>query len=314
MTETWVAGERVQPGRTRPGVLFPGTQWHSPNAAPVAEPIHVHGPAGPWEQVRRDLETLGWAVLHARIGEWLPENPESPSIRRILGRDWARYEKMRHPRIKARFAATRSLLKHAAGVVIDTPPHTVELGYSAFGRPYLRGFDQVDVSLSHTGDFLLVGLTTRGLIGVDAEAIDRQLLRGGTEQHICTPHEIQMLERVPAAHRNRSAVRLWTLKEAYSKAIGQGLRFRFTEFGFGEDGYPIRVQRPDGTPGSGDEWTFATFHPGMRHCASVAVYDAGFGAPDDTAAATMLDTGLVHAVNQMVAEACEARRAREAAA
>ena len=30
-------------------------------------------------------------------------------------------------------------------------------------------------------------------------------------------------------------VRLWTLKEAYSKALGQGLRFRFTEFGFGLD-------------------------------------------------------------------------------
>ncbi|GGO95471.1 4'-phosphopantetheinyl transferase family protein [Wenjunlia tyrosinilytica] len=309
MTDMWLADERARARRGGPQPLFPGTQWHSPTGPQVAEPIHVRGPAGPWDQVRADLDTLGWAVVHARIGEWLPENPDSPSVRRVLGRDWARYEKMRHPKIKARFAATRSLLKHAAGVAIDAPPHSVELGYSAFGRPYLRGFDQVDISLSHTGDFLLVGLTTRGLIGVDAEAIDRQLLRGGTEQHICTPYEIKMLERVPAARRNRSAVRLWTLKEAYSKAIGQGLRFKFTEFGFGEDGAPVRVQRPDGTPGTGDEWTFATFHPGMRHCASVAVFDAGFGAPDDTAAATMLDAGLVHAVNEMVAEACQSGEA-----
>ncbi|KRV49686.1 phosphopantetheinyl transferase [Wenjunlia vitaminophila] len=271
--------------------------------------MRVRGTAGPWDRVRHDLASLGWAVLHARIDDWLPHPAHTPSLKRLLGRDWERYLRMRNPRVRARFAATRSLLKHAAGVAVQAPPHTVELAYTAFGRPYLRGLDQVDVSLSHTGDFLLVGLTTRGRIGVDAEKIDRPLLRNGTERHICTPYELDMLERVPEARRNRSAVRLWTLKEAYSKAIGQGLRFRFSEFGFGEDGQPVRVQRPDGTPGTGSEWTFATFTPDQQYCASVAVHDTGFGAPADTAAATMLDSGLVDAVNELVARARSEQRA-----
>jgi 4'-phosphopantetheinyl transferase len=243
-----------------------------------------------------DLAAAGWAVLHARTGDWLPADPDAPELHRLLGRDLDRYLGMRHPRTRGQFAATRSLLKHAAGAVLRVPPESVELAYSAFGRPSLRGFDQVDISLSHTADFLVVGLTTRGRIGVDAELADRPLLRGGAEQHICTPHEIATLARVPEPGRNRAAVRLWTLKEAYSKAIGQGLRFRFTEFGFGGDGRPVRVQRPDGTPGTGREWTFATFRTGLRYTVSVAVHDAGFGAAPDTAAATMLDPTLVHAV------------------
>ncbi|WP_461011837.1 4'-phosphopantetheinyl transferase family protein [Streptomyces capparidis] len=261
------------------------------------------GPLGPWQQVRSDLERYGWAVVHSEVDAWLPRLPDGPAVRRLLGRDWERYTRMRNPRMRARFAATRSLLKHAVGVAVEAPPHTVELGYSAFGRPYPRGLDQVDVSLSHTGDFLLLGLTTRGRIGVDAEEADRPLLDKGTARHICTPHEIQALARMPVGQRNRGAVRLWTLKEAYSKAIGQGLRFRFTEFGFGGDGQPVGVRRPDGTPGTGSEWTFATYLLQERFRASVALYDAGFGAPRDTAAATMLDPNLVDAVNEMVARA-----------
>lgn len=239
-------------------------------------------------------------VVHARLDDWLPEDLDDPELAVTLGPDYKRFQAMTHHHVKARFVASRLLLKHVASRAIHAPPHTVELAYKPGGRPYLRGCDQIDISLSHTDDLLLVGVTRRGWIGVDAELADRKMLAPGIERQVCTPYEQEMLADTPEDERNAAMVRLWTLKEAYSKAIGQGMRFRFTEFGFGPSGRPVRVLRPDGSPGTGAEWSFGTHEVGGRYTASIALYDAGFGDVADTAAGTMLDEGLMEALLSVV--------------
>lgn len=239
-------------------------------------------------------------VVHARLEDWLPDDLDDPELAVTLGPDYKRFQNMTHHQVKSRFVASRLLLKHVASRAIQAPPHTVELAYKPGGRPYLRGCDQIDISLSHTDDLLLVGVTRRGWIGVDAELADRRMLAPGIERQVCTPYEQEMLADTPEEERNAAMVRLWTLKEAYSKAIGQGMRFRFTEFGFGPSGRPVRVLRPDGSPGTGEEWSFGTHDVGGRYTASFALYDAGFGDTADTAAGTMLDEGLMEALLSVV--------------
>lgn len=297
------------------------TAYTGPGPSLLAgEPLRVYGPAGPWDAVREALAERGSAVLVSRLGDWLPPDPASDPAAgasthasthasadasgdaeaaddcAVLGRDWARYQAMSHDQVRSRFLASRLLLKHAAGEVLQARPETVDLAYKLGGRPYLRGCDQVDISLSHTEDLLVVGLTRRGWIGVDAELAARRLLGTGAEKQICTPHEISLLEAEPEHRRNPALVRLWTLKEAYSKAIGQGLRFRFTEFGFAPGAERVQVLRPDGSPGTGEEWSFGTWEIDRLYTVSVALFDAGFGDTADIAARTMLDDGLVDAL------------------
>ncbi|GLF95609.1 4'-phosphopantetheinyl transferase superfamily protein [Streptomyces yaizuensis] len=266
------------------------------------EPVKISGRDGAWDRVRADLEERSVAVLHARLADWRPDQTGGPRLRTLLGRDWERYLEMTHPDVRMRFAASRMLLKFAAAVALRVPPQVIELGYGPTGRPYLRGCDAVDISLSHTEDLLLIGLTTRGLIGVDAEREDRPLYTRGLHRHVCTPHELGALARLPPEERGAALVRLWTLKEAYSKAIGQGLRFRFTDFGFGPDGQPTRVLAPDGAPGTGVEWEFGTFSVAGGYAVSVAVSDSGFGGVRDTAAKTMLDPHVVDLLTEALGE------------
>lgn len=267
----------------------------------LREPIAVVGRNDAWDQVRTDLAECGTALLHARLADWEPDEPDGPALRQLLGRDWSRYLDIAHPEIRRRYAASRLLLKYAAGAVLAADPDELELSYGPTGRPYLRGCDQIDISLSHTEDLLLVGLTTLGLVGVDAERADRRLYGKGMGRHVCTPYELISLANLAEPQRNPALIRLWTLKEAYSKAIGQGMQFRFTEFGFGPDGKPARVHRPDGTPGTGDEWAFRTFLLSNGYCVSVAVYDAGFGRAMDTRFLTMLDEECVEAITSTLA-------------
>jgi len=266
------------------------------SGGPLGRPLLIEGPDGPWEAVRRRLAEAGGVMVYGRLADWLPEDPDDPRLRLLLGRDWSRAQRMAHRHIRSRFVAARLLLKHAAAAVIESRPELLELAYKPGGRPYLRGCDQIDISLSHTDELLVVGITRRGRIGVDVELADRPMSGTGTENQACTPYELAMLKAMAEARRNGALVRLWTLKEAYSKAIGQGLRFQFTEFGFRLGDPRARVLRPDGSPGTGDEWTFGTCAVDRRYTVSVALFDAGFGDTVDTAAGTMLDPGLFEAL------------------
>ncbi|WP_282796259.1 4'-phosphopantetheinyl transferase superfamily protein [Streptomyces sp. CC224B] len=297
--------------------------------AVLAEPIQVT-PTGPWQRIRSELAEQASVVLYAHLADWLPDwlpdqaapapapgpaehghlAPEQQglgeggadsaeldgALPQLLGRDWQRYRGMTNQEVRARFLASRLLLKYAAGAVLQARPADIDLAYKPGGRPYLRGCDQVDISLSHTADLLVVGITRRGWIGVDAELKSRRLLGSAVERQICTPHETELISRIEDGRRNATLVKLWTLKEAYSKAIGQGLRFRFSEFGFAPGAGRMQVLRPDGTPGSGEEWSFRTWTVAGDYTVSMALFDFGFGDTADIAAQTMLDEGMVDAL------------------
>lgn len=271
-----------------------------PAVTPVelAEPISINGPDGPWWAVRDEVLRRGSCVLVAVLPDW-PEHADGDApderLRGLLGQEWDRYVSLPHAQMRKRFAVSRTLLKEAAGAVLGTSAEMLELGVSPGGRPYLRGHAQLDITLSHTEEVLLVGLTTRGLIGVDVEQADRTLVSGQAPPHICTPWEREQLLSLPDEERGEALVRFWTLKEAFTKAIGQGLRFPFNGFCFGPDDGVVRVLRADGTPGSGDEWTFVSHRVSRRHIAGVALYDTGTGG-QPSLGATVLDEGVRRAL------------------
>ncbi|GAA2501872.1 hypothetical protein GCM10010393_37840 [Streptomyces gobitricini] len=261
----------------------------------IGRPLPVRGPEGPWGPVRDELTHTGTVLVYGTMTAWLPPEGSLAELPRLLGRDWHRYQTFTQPRLRERFTASRLLLRHAAAAILRTAPHLVDLSYQPGGRPYVRGCDQIDVSLSHTEEMMVVGITRMGRVGVDVERADRRLAHTGSETQACTPYEKRQLDAGGEETRNDTMVRLWTLKEAYSKALGQGLRFRFTEFGFALGEAGAWLVRPDGTP-AGDSWTFGTFPAGGRYVVSAAVFDAGFGEPVDVAVDTTLDEGLFDAL------------------
>ncbi|MFJ8469284.1 4'-phosphopantetheinyl transferase family protein [Streptomyces swartbergensis] len=134
---------------------------------------------------------------------------------------------------RLRSGAVRRLGAHAVAAVLGCGPQEVEVGRAPGGRPYPRGIPGLELSLCHTGALLVVGLSGRGRIGVDAEPLDRRVYGSPVMRETTLACEREFLAGLPAGEREAAAVRLWTLKEAYVKAIGVGLRLPFTAFGFG---------------------------------------------------------------------------------
>lgn len=232
-------------------------------------------PAGSWSPVREALERAGAVLVHGGEDAW--ETPPEAAGRLLSAREAERYRSIRHPVARRRHLASRALLKRTAGAVLGVPAGAVELGREPGGRPVLCGFPGLSVSLTHTRGLLAVALSRVGPVGADAERTSRGIAGTGVERRMCSPAERAALADLAAGRRNERLVTLWTLKEAYGKALGLGMRLPFATAGFvlPPDGIP---RREDGAAPCGDAvWEFTTVRA-RGHVISAALR-RGAGAP-----------------------------------
>ncbi|WP_078662411.1 4'-phosphopantetheinyl transferase family protein [Streptomyces bicolor] len=229
-----------------------------PDALPVGgEPLPVGPlPAVGWHAVQGAARRHGYAVCHGRPVDW--GRQPGPGTRELLGPDWSRYCAAREPLVRARLLGSRLLLRHTVAAVAGVEPDRVVLGRDGRGRPVLYEPDGLDVAISHTAGMLVVGAARGRPIGVDVEASDRPLLTPGLAERFCHPRELAQLSGLAPAERNQQLVRLWTLKEACTKAQGVGLARDFARL----------CPRPGP---HGDGWWSLETEPGWRlRCDRVA--------------------------------------------
>lgn len=97
-------------------------------------------------------------------------------------------------------------------------------------KPYLKDSSNVFFNISHTKGLVVCGISDKE-IGVDAEWIrgyDERLMK-----RICSEEEISyILSDFNEALQKERFFRLWTLKESYIKAIGEGLAFPMKQICF----------------------------------------------------------------------------------
>lgn len=160
----------------------------------------------------------------------------------------------------------------------------------------------LEFNVTHTRGLLGVAVAAPGTpVGVDAELAARTPRRGAlavARRHF-SPADVAALEAVPAGPaRDAEFVALWTLKEAYVKATGDGiargglasapLRLRDDDTAAAAaaldaalPGLP-RAKRPRLVEWDGDDsgaWRFALLQPTARHVAAVCVASPAAPAP-----------------------------------
>lgn len=139
-------------------------------------------------------------------------------------------EKQKHER---EHEAGKRLLLHAVREEYGLPALPV-IGRGEQGKPYFPSYSGIHFNISHTGNLAVCAVSERET-GVDIERI-----RGVREvmlKRVLTPGEQAWV--ADSANQEEAFIRLWTLKESYIKATGEGLRAELTEVEFNiraEDG------------------------------------------------------------------------------
>lgn len=152
---------------------------------------------------------------------------------------------------------------------------------SARGRPLLwpracelaRGGAQLDFNLSRAGGYSLLGIVRRHRIGVDVERLEDRDERAITTivRTFAAPERDWVEEAAHGPARDRRALRVWTLKEAYSKAQGLGLGLPFDAFVFTlDDERGVRAFTPPADD-TARPWRFAELEPVPGVLVAVAV-------------------------------------------
>jgi 4'-phosphopantetheinyl transferase len=117
-------------------------------------------------------------------------------------------------------AVLRTLLGHATGI----PPGELSFRREPGLKPILEAStaQQIHFSLSRSEELVLIGLASRPL-GVDIERLAKTLDTEALSDFVLSDREREAFRRLDPRDRQRAFLRCWTQKEAYLKAIGQGL-------------------------------------------------------------------------------------------
>jgi 4'-phosphopantetheinyl transferase len=133
------------------------------------------------------------------------------------------------PELRDRYIVGRATLRALLGAKLALPPHSVVIARGKRGRPLVPNGNGLDFNVSHTSGMALIGMTSGCRIGVDIEHGERQLNVPGVARKFMSGREQSMLQALDDDARRRTLLRLWTCKEAMSKATGDALSAPFRE-------------------------------------------------------------------------------------
>ena len=140
----------------------------------------------------------------------------------------ARAGRFHFERDQKRFIAARGILRQILGRYLGKKPNELRFEYTPYGKPVLAtngGYETLSFNLSHSDAFALFAVTRGRNIGIDIECVRHDVAVGQISQRFFSQHEISSLERVDKDKRTELFFQYWTRKEAFLKAMGEGISF-----------------------------------------------------------------------------------------
>ncbi|MDB6125656.1 MAG: phosphopantetheine-protein transferase [Pedosphaera sp.] len=125
-----------------------------------------------------------------------------------------------------RFTVGRGLLRTVLSRYVQKPAHELKFTYSDRGKPTLGGLpvnETLHFNLSHSRDFALLAVTRVCPIGVDVEWIRPLSDAEAIAERFFSARESTALKALPVGQKPIGFFNLWTRKEAWLKATGEGI-------------------------------------------------------------------------------------------
>jgi 4'-phosphopantetheinyl transferase len=114
-------------------------------------------------------------------------------------------------------------------------------------------------------------------VGIDLEHIQPELADLRVAEQYFSPQEFAMLRALPDHLQTEAFFRCWTSKEAYIKAIGEGLSFCLDQIevsvGSRESTVSLRIK---GDPLEASRWLLRELNIGAKYIATLAVKAHGW--------------------------------------
>ena len=121
-----------------------------------------------------------------------------------------------------RFVVARGMLRQLLGRYLDQDPSAVTFSRGAHGKPFLQE-GGLHFNVSHTHELALYAIAQSREVGVDVEWMRPQVAHEQIAARFFSLEEQEALAQVPDEERRAAFYNIWTRKEAYVKARGDGI-------------------------------------------------------------------------------------------
>ena len=174
--------------------------------------------------------------------------------------------------LRRTFTLSHGCLRALLGLYLGVPPQDVEFGYGVRSKPFIeKPVTDLRFNQSDSGDLVAFAFTAGCEIGVDIEENRPLSDLESVVANVFTPREIVELCGIDSPLQQEAFFATWTRKEAYVKALGDGLMiptdsFRVTVCPKAE------VPRVyfDKRSATVDDWQLHSFHPSPGYLGAIA--------------------------------------------
>jgi 4'-phosphopantetheinyl transferase len=143
----------------------------------------------------------------------------------------ARADRFCFDRDRRRYAHSRGILRHLLAGYLGADPRELVFEAGSRGKPRLIDSPQaMAFNVSHSGSFALIAVSRLGEIGVDIEAHRPLDDRDDLAERFFSASESVQLRSLEPARRDGAFFTCWSRKEAYVKAVGDGLSYPLDAF------------------------------------------------------------------------------------
>ena len=179
-----------------------------------------------------------------------------------------RAEKFFFDRDRNAYITARGVLRQLLAHYLHRPPSELQFGYQARGKPFLANpsADQpLNFNVAHSRNIALLAFTAGPSVGVDVEFIRTDIASEEIAARYFAPQEVAELHALPAGQRPIAFFLGWTRKEAYVKALGDGLQIPLASFCVSlTPSQPATLESADSS-----RWTLQNLSPGPGYAGAL---------------------------------------------
>jgi 4'-phosphopantetheinyl transferase len=233
--------------------------------------IPAHGP---------DKSMAGlFGVSGRNIHVWsLPIDEEdtvvAPFEKLLRADEIERADAFRLDRLRHSFVLVRGVLRILLANYLRVSPAGIQLVYGAKGKPALSAPANVRFNVSHSGGLAVFAFAQGCELGIDVERIREVPDMQSIARHSFCPEEAVELMSLDANERERAFFLCWTRKEAYLKAVGDGLSAPLDSFRVTlQPGHAARFIHINHDMGAAEAWTLDDLRLAPDYAAGLAYRD-----------------------------------------
>jgi 4'-phosphopantetheinyl transferase len=224
--------------------------------------------------------TLDENEIHIWQIDLAGQESEIHFCRRLLATDEVqRAERFYFEEHRRRFIVARGTVRQILGRYTRLAPEHIAFEYGAKGKPELSGRAteaSITFNLSHSFESALVAVARGATVGIDIELINPEYATEQIAERFFSRGEADTLRTLPAVARVEGFFSCWTRKEAYIKALGEGLSVPLDSFevAFGP-GVPAALRHVTGDPEEISRWSMYDIEVGEHYKAALVAAGKG---------------------------------------